>query len=154
MILTYAEGMVRHEAKDYELFTRDLALYENMNTLLIPQEYIDSEFYHRYYLIHELFEHMVKLKYYSSISNIKRAVKNGTLTAQLSIIFATDISRSERKYIDYYDKITNLKDLDKYCSGVQYTYDYRTKEFQRHELYGNIIHGKYIERPLSYYDKK
>ena len=67
--------------------------------------------------------------------------------------------RNENNFIDdddqlILDKITNLKDLDKYCSGVQYTYDYRTKEFQRHESYGNIIHGKYIERPLSYYDKK
>ena len=153
MLLRYAEAMVRHEAKDYELFNRELKLDEYIDTLLIPQKYINREFYNRYYLVHDLFEHMVKLKYYSSISNIKRAVKNGALTAQLSIIFATDISRSERKYIDYYDKITNLKDLDKYCSGVQYTYDYRTKEFQRHELYGNIIHGKYIERPLSYYNK-
>ena len=49
MLLRYAEAMVRHEAKDYELFNRELKLDEYIDTLLIPQKYINREFYNRYY---------------------------------------------------------------------------------------------------------
>ena len=150
MLFIHAEANVINDNKNYKLYNNDIRFDILADqSLILSKEYIETEFYNNYYVLYSIFEDMVKHKYYSSISNINRAMKNNTISAVLKLTFIADIQKMSKKYEQYAYTVTNIEDLDKYCSGIQYEYNIISKELKRYEMYGNIV----IERPLSYYDK-
>ena len=152
MLMKYIEFMVKNNNKDYSLYKRILKFDDSKSTLILPNEYALDDINKYNYLCDDVINDLIKYKYYSSISNIKRALKNGVLEAKFSIMYLTDINKASYYYQRYENTVTNIEDLDKYCSGIQYEYNIISKELKRYEMYGMPMFGEeYLYRPLEYY---
>lgn len=152
MILKYIKATVFNNRKYYEFSTNNVLFDENENSIVLSKEYIENDMIVNSCFVESiLYDELLERKLYSSISNIKRAIKSGILELSLSITYCNDIDKSSRNYYKFINKVTLLKDVDKYCSAVRYYYNLYTKELKRFEIYGDIIIGNQIEREESYY---
>lgn len=155
MILKYIKATVFNTKKHYEFSTNNLLFDEDKNSIILSKEYIENDMNINSCFIESiLYDELLERKLYSSMNNIKRAIKSGVLELSLSITYCNNINKSSRTYYKFIDKVTSLKDVDIYCSAVRYYYNLYTKELRRFEIYGDIIIGNQIEREESYYNNE
>lgn len=154
MLLKYTEVCVKHNSKNYEFKNNHLEFDQFNDNIIFPADHIINDIKNHICYAYDIFTNMVNSKLYSSIGNIERAIRTDALSCYISIIYCNDIDKCDNKYSWIYSKkIKTLNDVNKYCSGIKYEYDLKTKEIKRYEIYGDIILGDYIERDESYYDK-
>ena len=153
MLMKYIEGYVYNDSKAYSYSDNFVKFDKHKSSLNLPNEYILNDIDMNISYTYNLFRNLINCRLYSSMSNVERAVRVGALFASLNITYCTDISKSDNAQFLYRDKVKTLDDLDRYCSGVRYEYNLQTKEIKRYEIYGDIILGDDIERPISYYAK-
>lgn len=152
MLLKYFEGYVQHNKKLYSFLQRDVSFDKTQNSIVLPKEYIEKDIEDNLCHVYSIFyNELLDRKLYSSLSNIERAVRNGSLTANLSITYCSDMNRSDSWYSSLSQIPITLEDVDRCCSAIRYYYDLRTKEIERYEIYGDIILGDEIKRDDSYY---
>ena len=151
--MKYIEGYVYNDSKVYSYDNCSLQFDENKYSLNISDEYLENDINMNISYTYNVFRNLINCRLYSSMSNVERAVRTGALFALLNITYCTNISKSDNAQFLYRDKVKTLDDLDRYCSGVRYEYTLQTKEIKRYEIYGDIILGDDIERPISYYAK-
>lgn len=154
MLMKYIEASISHKSKSYNFINRDVLFDKDILSVILSKEYINNDINDNIAYIYDLFyNELLDRKLYSSLSNVERAIKTGSLEAYLSITYCTDINKSDSKYMIFRDVVHSLKDVEKYCSGVRYYYELRTKEISRYEIYGDIVLGDEIHREESYYDQ-
>ena len=154
MLMKYIEASISHKSKSYNFINRDILFDKDILSVILSKEYINNDINDNIAYIYDLFyNELLDRKLYSSLSNVERAIRTGSLEACLSITYCTDINKSDNKYMIFRDKVHSLKDVEKYCSGVRYYYDLRTKEISRYEIYGDIVLGDEIHREESYYNQ-
>lgn len=154
MLMKYIEASISHKSKSYNFINRDILFDKDIFSVILSKEYINNDINDNIAYIYDLFyNELLDRKLYSSLSNVERAIRTGSLEACLSITYCTDINKSDSKYMIFRDEVYSLKDVEKYCSGVRYYYDLRTKEISRYEVYGDIVLGDEIHREESYYDQ-
>ena len=154
MLMKYIEASISHKSKSYNFINRDILFDKDILSVILSKEYINNDINDNIAYIYDLFyNELLDRKLYSSLSNVERAIRTGSLEACLSITYCTDINKSDSKYMIFRDEVYSLKDVEKYCSGVRYYYDLRTKEISRYEVYGDIVLGDEIHREESYYDQ-
>ena len=154
MLLKYIEAWVCNSNKHYSFISRDINFDKKQNNIVLPKEYIDNDI-NKYigYLYSLYYDELLDRKLYSSISNVKRAVKAGALDAYLSITYCSDINRSDIGYNNLRNTPKSLESVNRYCSAIRYYYIPKTGEISRYEIYGDIVLGDEIEREESYYDQ-
>lgn len=154
MLMKYIEASISHKSKSYNFINRDVLFDKDILSVILSKEYINNDINDNIAYIYDLFyNELLDRKLYSSLSNVERAIKTGSLEAYLSITYCTDINKSDSGYMIFRDEVHSLKDVEKYCSGVRYYYELRTKEISRYEIYGDIVLGDEIHREESYYDQ-
>lgn len=154
MLMKYIEASISHKSKSYNFINRDVLFDKDILSVILSKEYINNDINDNIAYIYDLFyNELLDRKLYSSLSNVERAIKTGSLEAYLSITYCIDINKSDNKYMIFRDAVHSLKDVEKYCSGVRYYYELRTKEISRYEIYGDIVLGDEIHREESYYDQ-
>lgn len=154
MLMKYIEASISHKSKSYYFINRDVLFDKDILSVILSKEYINNDINDNIAYIYDLFyNELLDRKLYSSLSNVERAIRTGSLEAYLSITYCTDINKSDSKYMIFRDEVHSLKDVEKYCSGVRYYYELRTKEISRYEIYGDIVLGDEIHREESYYDQ-
>lgn len=154
MLMKYIEASVYNQSKHYNFTNRDVLFDKDILSVILSKEYINNDINDNIAYIYDLFyNELLDRKLYSSLSNVERAIRTGSLEAYLSITYCTDINKSDSEYMIFRDEVHSLKDVEKYCSGVRYYYELRTKEISRYEIYGDIVLGDEIHREESYYDQ-
>lgn len=154
MLMKYIEASISHKSKSYNFINRDVLFDKDILSVILSKEYINNDINDNIAYIYDLFyNELLDRKLYSSLSNVERAIRTGSLEAYLSITYCTDINKSDSGYMIFRDEVHSLKDVEKYCSGVRYYYELRTKEISRYEIYGDIVLGDEIHREESYYDQ-
>lgn len=154
MLMKYIEASVYNQSKHYNFTNRDVLFDKDILSVILSKEYINNYINDNIAYIYDLFyNELLDRKLYSSLSNVERAIRTGSLEAYLSITYCTDINKSDSEYMIFRDEVHSLKDVEKYCSGVKYYYNFKTKEISRYEIYGDIVLGDEIHREGSYYDQ-
>ena len=155
MLMKYIEANCFNRSKNYNFTVRDLIFDKSLNSIILSKEYINNDMEHNLSYVYGgiFYNELLDRKLYSSLSNVERAIRTGSLEAYLSITYCTDINKSDSGYMIFRDEVHSLKDVEKYCSGVRYYYELRTKEISRYEVYGDIVLGDEIHREESYYDQ-
>ena len=152
MLLKFIEASVSNSKKHYRFVDRDLSFDKTQNSLVLPREYIEKDIEDNLCYVYSIFyNELLERKLYSSLSNIERAVRNGSLFASFSITYCIDINKSDSKYYTFFDAARYISDIDLCCSAVRYYYDLKTREINRYEIYGDIVLGDEIKRDESYY---
>ena len=153
MLLKFIEASVSNSKKHYRFVDRDLSFDKTQNSLVLPREYIEKDIEDNLCYVYSIFyNELLERKLYSSLSNIERAVRNGSLFASFSITYCIDINKSDSWYSSLSQIPITLEDVDRCCSAIRYYYNLRTKEIERYEIYGDIILGDEIKRDDSYYN--
>ena len=151
MLLKYIEVEVKHNKKKYKFTNNELRFDPNINDILISKEYIMKDISKYECKMYALFDNMIKIGAYVTVSNIKKALRSGTLSATIIITYCNDINKKIYPW-GYSKDVKTKDDAEKYCSGIRYYYDFNTKKIERYELYGDIMLGDEIPRDESYYE--
>lgn len=158
MLMKYIEATVTHKSKDYKFTANHLEFDTHSkykNSIILPEDFIKNDIYSEVgSKIYVIFRNMVNSKIYSSMSNVLRAVRNGTLEAILNITYCTDINRCDTVYGNttaeswWYCTHNNvIKDdasIEKYCSGVSYEYKLGVNEIRQYLVFGDLYLGDII----------
>ena len=154
MLMKYIETSVHHKSKSYNFYRNNLEFDKDQSSIILPINYIKTDIENYKSYVYMILDNMVKSKIYASQYNVERAIKTGSLIAQINITYCTDINKCDNRYSWGYSNIVkNSNDVEKYCSGVRYYYDFKTKEISRYEVYGDIVLGDEIHREESYYNQ-
>lgn len=154
MILKYIEAIVSNNVKHYDFTNRDIEFDKTKGSIILPKEYVEKDLKEHLNFIYSIFyDELISRKLYSSISNIKRAIKNDVLNASISITYCSDISKSDNMYYMFRTEPKSLNQVARYCTGIDYVYDLKTEKIKRYEVYGDLVLGDRIERDESYYTK-
>lgn len=152
MLMKYIEASVHHKSKSYNFYRNNLEFDKDQSSIILPINYIKTDIENYKSYVYMILDNMVKSKIYASQYNVERAIKTGSLIAQINITYCTDINKCDNRYSWGYSKrIKTKEDARKYCSGIRYYYDFNTKKLDRYELYGDLILGDEIPRDESYY---
>lgn len=154
MILKYIEAIVSNNIKHYDFTNRDIEFDKTKGSIILPKEYVEKDLKEHLNFIYSIFyDELISRKLYSSISNIKRAIKNDVLCASISITYCSDISKSDNMYYVFKNEPKSRNQVARYCTGIDYIYDLKTEKIKRYEVYGDLVLGDRIEREESYYDQ-
>lgn len=151
MLLKYIEVEIKHNKKKYKFTNNELRFDSNVDDILIiNEEYVMKDIFKYECKIYTLFNNLIKIGAYYSISNIKRALRSGSLSVIISITYCDNINKKIYPW-GYSKDVKTKEDARKYCSGIRYYYDFNTNKLDRYELYGDLILGDEIPRDESYY---
>ena len=149
MIQKYIVAEVEHNKKNYIFHETFLKFDKDKSSLIIEDDYVSKDIDRYICYLYSVLRNMANAGLYSSIYSAERAVKNGILRANLVIIYMTDIEKAATRFHYKENECKSLKDLDKYCSAIQYVYDMKDKSIERYEIYGDPLTGDDICRPIS-----
>ena len=132
MLMKYIEAYVDYKGN---IFTnKDIEFDQNKYSIILPKEYVEEDIKDHLYFMNHIFNNdLLDSKRYSTYSSINRAIKNKNIEAILKITYCSDISRSCGENYKLNNLSSSLDDVDKFCTGIQYQYNLRTKEISRYE---------------------
>lgn len=136
MVLKYINVVVTHNLKNYEFSSSKIEI--SKESLPISDSAIQHDFCNGVKLINSVLNNMINAKVYSSMSNAKQALRINNLSADINIIYTSDLEKSR----SYHPNLTTVRYKNKYnddVSSIRYSYSYGDSCIYEYMRYGNPI---------------
>lgn len=134
MLLKHITATVVHNVKNYEFSSSNLVI-SNQNSIFLSDDEVKDDFINNTYLIKLILKNMAESKIYKTVNNAYTLLRNGTLSAEINIVYMTDISKASGIYNMRLIRSEELHS-DK-VSAVRCSYTFKDTEICRYMMFGN-----------------